>query len=86
MAEGLCYLLPSKIKVAAFKDFILFSSGAKENLRDYSGHFAGHYLNIKEEEGPEGDCELRESLLLSLVNYVEKPNIKVTEIKFTVRI
>nr|XP_040048579.1 ankyrin repeat domain-containing protein SOWAHC [Gasterosteus aculeatus aculeatus] len=40
-------------------DLLIVTYGAKENLRDYSGHFAGHYLNIKEEEGPEGDCELQ---------------------------
>ncbi|KAM4610631.1 ankyrin repeat domain-containing protein SOWAHA [Polymixia lowei] len=33
--------------------------GAKENLRDYSGHLAGHYLNIREPEGPEEDGELQ---------------------------
>nr|XP_057907897.1 acyl-CoA-binding domain-containing protein 6 [Doryrhamphus excisus] len=32
--------------------------GAKENLRDYSGHLALHYLKPKEAECPEEDCEL----------------------------
>lgn len=35
-------------------------SGAKENVRDYSGHLPGHYLNIKDPEGPQEDCDLRE--------------------------
>ncbi|KAG7239279.1 hypothetical protein INR49_029367 [Caranx melampygus] len=35
------------------------SFSAKENLRDYSGHLACHYLNIKEPEGPEEECELQ---------------------------
>uniref|UniRef100_A0A3Q1CX63 SOWAHA-C winged helix-turn-helix domain-containing protein n=1 Tax=Amphiprion ocellaris TaxID=80972 RepID=A0A3Q1CX63_AMPOC len=39
-------------------DLLVGTYGAKENLRDYSGHLAGHYLNIKEPEGPEEDCEL----------------------------
>nr|XP_020474630.1 ankyrin repeat domain-containing protein SOWAHD-like isoform X2 [Monopterus albus] len=39
-------------------DLLIGTYGAKENLRDYSGHLASHYLNIKEEEGPEEDCEL----------------------------
>lgn len=45
-----------------------FSSGAKENLRDYSGRLALQYLNIKEPECPEEDCELRE--FLTLTNYL----------------
>ena len=45
-----------------------FLSGAKENLRDYSGRLALHYLNIKEPECPEEDCELRE--FLTLTNYL----------------
>uniref|UniRef100_A0A3Q3JZY8 SOWAHA-C winged helix-turn-helix domain-containing protein n=1 Tax=Monopterus albus TaxID=43700 RepID=A0A3Q3JZY8_MONAL len=36
-------------------DLLIGTYGAKENLRDYSGHLASHYLNIKEEEGPEED-------------------------------
>ncbi|KAM6929883.1 uncharacterized protein PEZ65_009011 [Lycodopsis pacificus] len=40
-------------------DLLIVTYGAKENLRDYSGHFAGHYLNIKEPEGPEEDCDLQ---------------------------
>ncbi|TDH10153.1 hypothetical protein EPR50_G00072110 [Perca flavescens] len=39
-------------------DLLLVTYGAKDNLRDYSGHLARHYLNIKEPEGPEEDCEL----------------------------
>ncbi|XP_053174446.1 ankyrin repeat domain-containing protein SOWAHA [Scomber japonicus] len=39
-------------------DLLVQSYGAKENLRDYSGHLALHYLNIKEPEGPEEECEL----------------------------
>ncbi|XP_030589940.1 ankyrin repeat domain-containing protein SOWAHC [Archocentrus centrarchus] len=40
-------------------DLLIGSYGAKENLRDYSGHLACHYLNIKEAEGPDEDCELQ---------------------------
>lgn len=40
-------------------DLLIETYGAKENLRDYSGHLACHYLNIKESEGPEEDCELQ---------------------------
>ncbi|MEQ2174911.1 hypothetical protein GOODEAATRI_012544, partial [Goodea atripinnis] len=32
---------------------------AKENVRDYSGHLPGHYLNIKDPEGPHEDCDLQ---------------------------
>ncbi|XP_039656093.1 ankyrin repeat domain-containing protein SOWAHC [Perca fluviatilis] len=39
-------------------DLLLVTYGAKDNLRDYSGHLACHYLNIKEPEGPEEDSEL----------------------------
>ncbi|XP_034733184.1 ankyrin repeat domain-containing protein SOWAHB isoform X2 [Etheostoma cragini] len=39
-------------------DLLIVTYGAKENVRDYSGHLACHYLNIKEPEGPEEDCEL----------------------------
>uniref|UniRef100_A0A3Q0SJW5 SOWAHA-C winged helix-turn-helix domain-containing protein n=1 Tax=Amphilophus citrinellus TaxID=61819 RepID=A0A3Q0SJW5_AMPCI len=38
-------------------DLLIGSYGARENLRDYSGHLACHYLNIKEAEGPDEDCE-----------------------------
>ncbi|XP_037136415.1 ankyrin repeat domain-containing protein SOWAHA isoform X2 [Syngnathus acus] len=41
-------------------DLLVGTYGAKENLRDYSGHLALHYLNPKEAEGPEEDCELPE--------------------------
>uniref|UniRef100_A0A3B4TJN0 SOWAHA-C winged helix-turn-helix domain-containing protein n=1 Tax=Seriola dumerili TaxID=41447 RepID=A0A3B4TJN0_SERDU len=41
-------------------DLLIGTYGAKENLRDYSGHLACHYLNIKETEGLEEECELRE--------------------------
>ncbi|XP_069567038.1 ankyrin repeat domain-containing protein SOWAHD isoform X2 [Brachyistius frenatus] len=40
-------------------DLLVGTYGAKENLRDYSGHLACHYLNNKEPEGPEEDCELQ---------------------------
>ncbi|KAG7221650.1 hypothetical protein INR49_000017 [Caranx melampygus] len=40
-------------------DLLVGTYGAKENLRDYSGHLACHYLNIKEPEGPEEECELQ---------------------------
>lgn len=40
-------------------DLLIETYGAKENLRDYSGRLAFHYLNIKEPEGPEEDCELQ---------------------------
>ncbi|XP_041802339.1 ankyrin repeat domain-containing protein SOWAHC [Chelmon rostratus] len=40
-------------------DLLIGTYGAKENLRDYSGHLAFHYLNIKDAEGPEEDCELQ---------------------------
>ncbi|XP_061128368.1 uncharacterized protein LOC133150086 [Syngnathus typhle] len=39
-------------------DLLVGTYGAKENLRDYSGRLALHYLNPKEAEGPEEDCEL----------------------------
>ncbi|KAI3357776.1 hypothetical protein L3Q82_016169 [Scortum barcoo] len=40
-------------------DLLIGTYGAKETLRDYSGHLACHYLNMKEPEGPEEDCELQ---------------------------
>ncbi|XP_028266275.1 ankyrin repeat domain-containing protein SOWAHA isoform X2 [Parambassis ranga] len=40
-------------------DLLVGTYGAKKNLRDYSGHLACHYLNIKEAEGPEEECELQ---------------------------
>nr|XP_019960817.1 PREDICTED: ankyrin repeat domain-containing protein SOWAHB-like [Paralichthys olivaceus] len=40
-------------------DLLIRTYGAKENLRDYSGHLAFHYLNVKEPEGPEEECELQ---------------------------
>lgn len=44
-----------------------FLSGAKKNLRDYSGHLACQYLNIREptEEDRAAPEEIRECLLLS---------------------
>uniref|UniRef100_A0A8C2WX14 SOWAHA-C winged helix-turn-helix domain-containing protein n=1 Tax=Cyclopterus lumpus TaxID=8103 RepID=A0A8C2WX14_CYCLU len=39
-------------------DLLIVTYGAKENLRDNSGHFASHYLNIKEPEGSEEDSDL----------------------------
>ncbi|KAF3697289.1 Ankyrin repeat domain-containing protein SOWAHC [Channa argus] len=50
-------------------DLLVETYGAKANLRDYSGHLASHYLHIKEPEGPEEDCELRECFILTLLNY-----------------
>ncbi|XP_062247832.1 ankyrin repeat domain-containing protein SOWAHA [Platichthys flesus] len=41
-------------------DLLTRRYGAKENLRDYSGHLAFHYLNVKEPEGPEEEVELPE--------------------------
>ncbi|KAM7411273.1 hypothetical protein PAMA_021321 [Pampus argenteus] len=40
-------------------DLLIETYGAKKNLRDYSGRLARHYLDIKEPEGPEEDCELQ---------------------------
>ncbi|XP_029012659.1 ankyrin repeat domain-containing protein SOWAHD [Betta splendens] len=40
-------------------DLLIDTYGAKENLRDYSGHLAYYYLNIKEPEVPEEDCDLQ---------------------------
>ncbi|XP_023248762.1 ankyrin repeat domain-containing protein SOWAHB-like [Seriola lalandi dorsalis] len=40
-------------------DLLIGTYGAKENLRDYSGHLACQYLNIKETEGVEEECELQ---------------------------
>ncbi|XP_019721634.1 ankyrin repeat domain-containing protein SOWAHA isoform X2 [Hippocampus comes] len=39
-------------------DLLVGTYGAKENLRDYSGHLALQYLNPKEADGAEEDCEL----------------------------
>uniref|UniRef100_A0A673BBL5 SOWAHA-C winged helix-turn-helix domain-containing protein n=1 Tax=Sphaeramia orbicularis TaxID=375764 RepID=A0A673BBL5_9TELE len=36
-------------------DLLVGTYGAKENLRDHSGHLACHYLTIKEPEAPEED-------------------------------
>ncbi|KAF3860911.1 hypothetical protein F7725_001166 [Dissostichus mawsoni] len=46
-------------------DLLIVTYGAKENLRDYSGHLAGHYLNIKEPEGPEEENRKLASLFHS---------------------
>ncbi|MED6238386.1 hypothetical protein ATANTOWER_019653 [Ataeniobius toweri] len=40
-------------------DLLIGTYGAKENVRDYSGHLPGHYLNIKDPEGPHDDCDLQ---------------------------
>ncbi|XP_041655097.1 ankyrin repeat domain-containing protein SOWAHA [Cheilinus undulatus] len=40
-------------------DLLIGTYGAKENLRDYSGHLACHYLKTKEQEAPEEDSELQ---------------------------
>ncbi|XP_017274762.1 ankyrin repeat domain-containing protein SOWAHB [Kryptolebias marmoratus] len=40
-------------------DLLIGTYGAKENLRDYSGHFPNYYLNLKDPEGPGEDFELQ---------------------------
>ncbi|XP_013883404.1 ankyrin repeat domain-containing protein SOWAHB [Austrofundulus limnaeus] len=40
-------------------DLLIRTYGAKENLRDYSGRFPSHYLNLKDAEGPGEDFELQ---------------------------
>lgn len=45
-------------------DSLLFFSGAKANLRDYSGRLASHYMKIKEPEAPEDETDLCECLKL----------------------
>ncbi|KAJ0064812.1 hypothetical protein NL108_015589, partial [Boleophthalmus pectinirostris] len=40
-------------------DLLVGTYGAKENLRDYSGHLAFHYLNIKEPEVSEEECDIQ---------------------------
>uniref|UniRef100_A0A1A8HIF3 SOWAHA-C winged helix-turn-helix domain-containing protein n=2 Tax=Nothobranchius korthausae TaxID=1143690 RepID=A0A1A8HIF3_9TELE len=40
-------------------DLLVGTYGAKENLRDYSGHFPSHYLSIKEPEGRGEDFDLQ---------------------------
>ncbi|XP_014835323.1 PREDICTED: ankyrin repeat domain-containing protein SOWAHA-like isoform X5 [Poecilia mexicana] len=40
-------------------DLLIGTYGAKENVRDYSGRLPGHYLNIKDPEGPQDDCDLQ---------------------------
>ncbi|KAM9856117.1 uncharacterized protein ACBR49_002248 [Aulostomus maculatus] len=40
-------------------DLLVGTYGAKENLRDYSGHLACQYLNMNDGEGPEEECELQ---------------------------
>lgn len=47
---------------------LLLPSGAKENVRDYSGHLAGHYLNNKEAEVQDEESELRECLRSTIIN------------------
>ncbi|KAM6924505.1 uncharacterized protein FYW49_004759 [Xenentodon cancila] len=39
-------------------DLLIKTYGAKENLRDYSGHLACHYRNLKDPEGQGEDSEL----------------------------
>ncbi|TNN71155.1 Ankyrin repeat domain-containing protein SOWAHC [Liparis tanakae] len=48
----------SHVSIQAFSQEVMGMYRAKENLRDNSGHFACHYLNIKEAEGSEEDSEL----------------------------
>lgn len=45
-----------------FVSLFLVFSGAKANLRDYSGRLASHYMKIKEPEGPEDETDLCECL------------------------
>lgn len=40
-------------------DLLVGTYGAKENVRDYSGHLACHYLNIKEADAPEEECDIQ---------------------------
>ncbi|XP_072304944.1 ankyrin repeat domain-containing protein SOWAHC [Eucyclogobius newberryi] len=40
-------------------DLLVGTYGAKENLRDYSGRLAFHYLNIKEPEVSEEECDIQ---------------------------
>ncbi|XP_034029303.1 ankyrin repeat domain-containing protein SOWAHB isoform X2 [Thalassophryne amazonica] len=40
-------------------DLLTGTYGAKENLRDYSGHLACHYLTTKEPRGPDESSELQ---------------------------
>ncbi|XP_026223423.1 ankyrin repeat domain-containing protein SOWAHA [Anabas testudineus] len=40
-------------------DLLIGTYGAKVNVRDYSGRLAFHYLNMKEPEVPEEECELQ---------------------------
>lgn len=40
-------------------NLLIKTYGAKENLRDYSGHFACHYLGVRESERPEEQSELQ---------------------------
>ncbi|XP_036003414.1 ankyrin repeat domain-containing protein SOWAHC [Fundulus heteroclitus] len=40
-------------------DLLIGTYGAKENVRDYSGHLPSRYLNVKDPEGPHEDCDLQ---------------------------
>ncbi|XP_008412770.1 ankyrin repeat domain-containing protein SOWAHA isoform X4 [Poecilia reticulata] len=40
-------------------DLLIGTYGAKENVRDYSGRLPGHYLNVKDPEGSQEDCDLQ---------------------------
>ncbi|XP_051515676.1 ankyrin repeat domain-containing protein SOWAHB-like [Myxocyprinus asiaticus] len=62
-------------------DLLVNTYGAKENLRDYSGHFAYHYLNIQETQSNNQDNELSEaSKCHSLVQASERRNRKITSL------
>uniref|UniRef100_A0A673GGF9 Ankyrin repeat domain-containing protein SOWAHC-like n=1 Tax=Sinocyclocheilus rhinocerous TaxID=307959 RepID=A0A673GGF9_9TELE len=58
-------------------DLLVRTYGAKENLRDYSGHIAYHYLNLRETQLE--DHELCESQLI-LVFAGERRNRKITSL------
>lgn len=40
-------------------DLLVGTYGARENVRDYSGHLACHYLNIKEPDVSEEECDIQ---------------------------
>ncbi|XP_077075076.1 ankyrin repeat domain-containing protein SOWAHC [Siphateles boraxobius] len=60
-------------------DLLVRTYGAKENLRDYSGHLAHHYLNLRDTQL--GDHELSEvSECHSLTQAGERRNRKITSL------
>lgn len=40
-------------------DLLVGTYGAKENVRDYSGHLACHYLNVKEPDAPDEESDIQ---------------------------